>query len=104
MVPAGSTTTTVAGCATEMLCSARSLPLLTRLGHLWVRAAGKKNGLLAAQSRPSVFAQLVRQTHDYLAPVRLICACIWCTACGGDLDRRSGAQLSLVMVFSERDA
>src|SRR5215813_10331287 len=77
---------------------------LVRLGHLWARAAGKKDGLLAAQSRPSVFAQLVRQTHDYLAPVRLICACIWCTACGGDLDRRSGAQLSLVMVFSERHA
>jgi hypothetical protein len=29
--------------------------------------------------------------------------CIWCTACGGDLDW-SGAQLSLVMVFSERHA
>jgi len=46
---------------------------------------------------------LARQTQNCPAGVKLICACIWCTSCGGDLDW-SGAQLSLVMVFSERHA
>ena len=73
---------------------------LTPSGHLWVRAAGGKDGLLAANS---VYQGLPLSRQTYLAAVNLICVRRWWTVRGGNLDR-SGAQLSLVMVFSERQA
>ena len=76
-----------------------------RIGAVWVPNTPK-----ADHVRPETRARCGKAARRdlrggrgaILVPTATIYRC-WCTACGGDLDW-SGAQLSLVMVFSERHA